>query len=353
VPDIATDLPPEPPRTLRLRIDAGALVDNWRALDRLSGGARAGAAVKADGYGLGVAQVVPALVEAGARDFFVAHWSEIGALLDHAAAGQISVLHGPLGAADAAYARATGVRPVINSLRQAKLWLDAGGGACDLMVDTGINRLGLPVGEIGDPLLRELEIDVLMSHLASADEDSALNATQLARFRDVCAAIPAKRRSLANSAGIALGPDYAFDLTRPGLSLYGGIPRPELAEAIRQVAFPEAVIIQTRNIGPGDSIGYNAIFTAERPMRVGTVSLGYEDGFLRCWGGKGWLEHQGARLPLLGKVSMDMVVVDLAAAPELQEGDWLALPYSLPEAAELTRLSQYELLTVLGTRFSR
>jgi alanine racemase len=345
-------VPPEPARTLRLRLDTAALADNWRALDRLSGSAAAGAAVKADAYGLGVAKAVPTLLDAGARNFFVAHWSEVPGVLAHAAPNQVSVLHGPLAAEDAAFARVAGVRPVINSLRQARLWLEAGGGACDLMVDTGINRLGLPLAEIGDPLVARLEIDVLLSHLASADEDSALNATQLSRFREVAAAIPAGRHSLANSAGIGLGADYAFDLTRPGLSLYGGIPRPELAPHIRQVAFPEAAIIQVRELQPGDSVGYNATFTAGRAMRVGTVSLGYADGMLRCWGGR-WLEHEGARLPLLGKVSMDMVVVDLSAAPALTEGDWLSLPYSLPEAAELTELSQYELLTVLGKRFAR
>jgi alanine racemase len=346
-------LPPDPPRTLRLRVDSVALAANWSVLNRLSGSAEAGAAIKADGYGLGVGKVLPALVEAGAREFFVAHWSEVAELLGDVAPEQISVLHGPLNAGDAAYAQATGVRPVINSLRQAKLWLDAGGRRCDLMIDTGINRLGLPPDEIGDPLIVQLEVDVLMSHLASADEDSALNSVQLGRFREVCAAIPARRRSLANSAGIALGPDYAFDLTRPGLALYGGVARPELAMQIQQVAFPEAAIIQVRELQPGDSVGYNATFTATRPMRAATVSLGYEDGFLRCWGARGWLEHEGAKLPLLGKVSMDMVVVDLAAAPGLKEGDWLALPYALPEAAELSGLSQYELLTLLGERFSR
>lgn len=344
--------PTEPQRTLRLGLDTQALADNWRALDRLSSEAAAGAAVKADAYGLGVAQVVPALLHAGARDFFVAHWSEVPDLLAHVAPEQVAVLHGPLTAEDAAFARAAGVRPVINSLRQANLWLDAGGGACDLMVDTGINRLGLPVAEIGDPLIARLEVDTLLSHLASADEDVAQNIIQLARFREVCAAIPARRRSLANSAGIGLGADYAFDLTRPGLSLYGGVPRPELAAHIRQVAHPQAAIIQTRELGAGDSVGYNAAFTANQPMRVGTVSLGYADGILRRWGGA-WLERDGAKLPLLGKVSMDMVVVDLGAAPDLKEGDWLSLPYSLPRAAARTGLSQYELLTLLGGRFAR
>ncbi len=342
----------KPPGTLRLKIDTDALAENWQTLRRIGGSARAGAAVKADAYGLGVDRAVPALRDAGARDFFVAHWCEVGDVARHVPARQISVLHGLRTPQDAAYSKAIGARPVINSLHQANLWLDAGGGTCDLMVDTGINRLGLPPSQIGDPLIAKLDIDILLSHLASSDEDSPLNQLQLSRFKQVCEAIPAKRRSLANSAGIALGKDYAFDLTRPGLALYGGVPRGELAESIRQVAFLQAAIIQTRDIDRGDSVGYNATFTATAPMRIGTVSLGYADGFLRSWGAKGALMRDGVLLPLLGKVSMDMVVVDLANAPELQEGDWLDVPYALPEAAAASGLSQYELLTVLGSRFS-
>ena len=344
-------LPDLPPPSLRLRIDTDALAANWRTLDRLSGTAEAGAAVKANAYGLGVATAAPVLREAGCRTFFVAHWSEAPQVLDHVAPEMLRVLHGPLSEQDAAFARQTGVRPVINSLPQAKLWLESGGGACDLMIDTGMNRLGLSLPDLGDPLLARLEVDTAMSHLASADEDSSLNALQLERFRGVKEQVPARRYSLANSAGIALGPDYAFDLTRPGLALYGGVPRPELAGSIRQVAFPQAAIIQCRELQAGDPVGYNATFTANQPMRVGTVSLGYADGFLRSWGGKGHLLGNGARLPLLGRVSMDMVVVDLADAPMLGEGDWLDVPYDLPQAADLSGLSQYELLTVLGWRF--
>jgi alanine racemase len=265
----------------------------------------------------------------------------------------VVVLHGPIRGEDVAFARATGVRPAINSLYQARLWLDGGGGPCDLMVDTGINRLGLPPEEIGDPLVARLEIDTLMSHLASADEDSAQNARQLELFAELAPQVRARRRSLANSAGIALGPRYAFDLTRPGLALYGGVPRPELAGEIRQVAHPQAAVLQLRHLSPGDSVGYNATFSADRPMRLATVSLGYADGFLRCWSGRGALRFREALLPLLGRVSMDMVVVDAGGVPELREGDWLDLPYDLPEAAERCGLSQYELLTTLGRRFSR
>ncbi len=342
--------PEPPPATLRLIIDEGALANNWRALDQLSGAAEAGAAVKADCYGLGVDRCVPVLREAGAWQFFVAHWSEVAAVLAHVPAAQIAVLHGPMNGRDAAYARATGVVPVINSLHQAKLWQESGGGPCHLMIDTGINRLGLSPEDAGGPLIAQLEIDMLMSHLACADEDSAMNSAQLGVFRELVPLVAHRRTSLANSAGIALGQDYAFDVTRPGLSLYGGVPRQELASTIKQVAAIEAAIVQVRELEPGDHVGYNATFTASAAMRAGVISLGYADGFLRSWAGAA-LQHGEARLPLLGRISMDMAVVDLNHAPELREGDWLSLPYYLPDAAQQSGLSQYELLTVLGSRF--
>lgn len=346
-------LPPEPPRSLRLDIDALALRHNWQTLDRLSGDASAGAAVKANAYGLGVDAVLPVLREAGCSDWWVAHWSEVPAVLAHVAPQQVSVLHGPLRSEDAAFATATGVRPVLNSMAQVDIWLQHGTGPCDVMVDTGMSRLGLPMEVLGDPRLARLDIDILLSHLASADEDSAQNERQRARFADACAILPARRRSLANSAGIVLGAPYHHDLTRPGLSLYGGVPRSELDGEIRQVAHVSAALIQCRDLEAGDAVGYNATYVAPAPMRAGIVSLGYADGFLRCWGGKGWLAHGDVRLPLIGRVSMDMIAVDLSAAQHLKEGEWLTVPYALPEAARSTGLSQYELLTLLGSRFSR
>lgn len=340
--------PPEP--TLRLRIDAEALAANWRALDAMSGAARAGAAVKANCYGLGVETCVPVLRDAGCKAFFVAHWSEVAAVADHVPAEQIAVLHGPLRDEDCTYAKAIGALPVINSLDQAKRWNAAGGGACHLMVDTGINRLGVSPSELGDPAIAGLKVEVLMSHLANADEDSAMNARQLALFRECLPQVPHKSASLANSAGVALGEDYAFDLTRPGLALYGGVPRPELAGTIRQVAHIQAAILQSRTLNAGDAVGYNGDFVASAPMRVGTVSLGYADGFLRARGPGNALLHRGKELPLLGKVSMDMVIVDLSNVPEAREGDWLDVPMNLPDAARQSAVSQYELLTVLGGR---
>ncbi|MBX7540684.1 alanine racemase [Qipengyuania sphaerica] len=341
-----------PTPTLKLDIDKDALAHNWRALDRMSGEARAGAAVKADCYGLGVEHCVPTLRDAGCRDFFVAHWSEVAPVIEHVPAKQVAVLHGPLNAAEVAYARETGVVPVIDSLRQAKLWAEGGGGPCHLMVDSGINRLGISPHEISDPLVQALDVQALMSHLACADEDSAMNARQLETFRDAIQRIEHREASLANSAGIALGSAYHFDLTRPGLSLYGGMPRPELESEIRQVAYPRAAIIQTRQLSAGETVGYNATFTAPTQMRVGVLSLGYADGILRAWGGASFEAGEKA-LPILGKVSMDMIVIDLSDAPDLAEGDWVELPYHLPNAAQQTSVSQYELLTVLGNRYQR
>ncbi|QGN53323.1 alanine racemase [Novosphingobium sp. Gsoil 351] len=347
-------IPPEPPpAALRLRVDEMALAANWRALDRLSGRASAGAAVKADAYGVGARRAVPVLAAAGCRDFFVAHWSEVAALLDLVPPGSISVLHGPLSAADVAYCRATGVKPVLNSLAQIARWQAGGGGLCDLMIDSGIDRLGLAISELADVAAAGLAIDICMSHLASADEDVAQNGRQLVCFQAIRDAIPARRYSLANSAGIALGADYHFDLTRPGLALYGGVPRSELAGVIAQVAFPQAAVLQVRLLQPGDAVGYNATFVAERAMRVGVIALGYADGYLRCWSGKGRFRWGDAELAVLGRVSMDMTVIDLSDAPDCGEGDWIEALYDLPAASATSGLSQYELLTLLGMRFAR
>lgn len=339
--------------TLRLAVDAEALAANWRALDRLSGDAAAGAAIKADAYGLGVQRCAPVLWQAGCRDFFVAHMAEAVEAAELVPAAHISVLHGLQDPADAALAVELGVKPVINSLRQARLWIEAGGGLCDLMVDTGMNRLGLALDEIGDPMLDALGIDVLISHLAAAEEDHPLNERQRRRWDEARGKVPHRRASLANSAGITLGAPYHGDLTRPGLALYGGVPCAALSGIIAQVARPEAQVLQVRDVSAGETIGYNATFTAPAPMRIGVVSLGYADGYLRCWSGKGAMAWQGQHLPVVGRVSMDMAMIDLAAAPGLGEGDWVSAEYDLPAAAAISGLSQYELLTLLGRRFAR
>jgi alanine racemase len=217
------------------------------------------------------------------------------------------------------------------------------------MIDTGINRLGLRPTEIG--ILDELQIDTLHSHLACADEDSAMNAMQLERFRAVVSAVRAQRYSFANSAGICLGRDYSFDLVRPGLSLYGGVPRVEAEDNIRQVARVEAQIVQRRTIPEGETCGYGATFTAKEDTEAAILNIGYADGYLRGFSSHGSAFAGEFALPVLGRVSMDLIAVGVEAAPGLKEGDWVEIDYDLPSASKQSGLSQYELLTTLGSRF--
>ena len=335
---------------LRLDLDSAALVSNWRWLQGTAGVA-AGAAVKADGYGLGAREVAARLGAAGCRHFFVSTWAEAETLGPLAHGARLSVLHG-VGPDDLAVAISSSARPVLNTAAQVARWKQvAPGRACDVMVDTGMNRLGLRTDEIH--LLDGLRIDTLMSHLACADEDQAMNRVQRDRFAAVAAAVPADRYSLANSAGICLGAGYAFDLVRPGLALYGGIPRHEAIGHIAQVVYPQAEVLQRRVVRAGESIGYGATWTAESDTEAAIVNIGYADGYLRCFAGKGGASVGGQALPLVGRVSMDLVAVDASAAPELQEGDWVTLDYDLPTASAASGLSQYELLTGLSERFER
>lgn len=335
---------------LRLRLDSSALQDNWRWLQRTAGVA-AGAAVKADGYGLGAIAVTRRLAEAGCRDFFVSTWAEAEALGPLPGGATLCVLHG-VGPEDMQSALASSARPVLNTPAQVARWkLAAPGRPCDVMVDTGMNRLGIRTDEIG--LLDGLVIDTLHSHLACADEDSAMNAVQRDRFLAVSATVTARRYALANSAGICLGRDYSFDLVRPGLALYGGVPRREAAGHIRQVAYPEAEVLQRRKIRVGETCGYGATWAAAADTEAAIVNIGYADGYLRCFAGKGSASADGNPLPLIGRVSMDLVALDASAHPVLAEGDWVTLDYDLPEAADASGLSQYELLTGLSERLER
>lgn len=344
------DLPPSP---LRLMLDGQALADNWRALDRLSGDSACGAAVKADGYGLGARDVTKRLARAGCRDFFVATWAEAAEIEDLCEGISLTVFHG-VREEDMPIALETGARPCLNSDAQVKRWRDAGGGPCDVMVDTGMNRLGVSVEEVCNGLFDGLKIETLMSHLACADEpDNPMNAAQRDALVALSGATGSKRLSLCNSAGVALGKDYHFDLTRPGISLYGGIQIEALAPHIRQVAFPEAQIVQRRSLKPGDKVGYNATFTAEREMELAILHVGYADGYLRGFSNRGSAHVGGQACPVVGRVSMDLIAVSVDSAPEVKEGDWLAIDFALPEAAKMSDLSQYELLTTLGRRYQR
>ena len=335
---------------LRLRLDSAALQNNWRWLQRTAGTA-AGAAVKADGYGLGAREVTKRLAEAGCRDFFVSTWAEAEALGELPPGAELSVLHG-VGPDDVGTALQSGARPVLNTASQVARWKEvAPGRPCDVMIDTGMNRLGLRPEEIH--LLDGLAIETLMSHLACADEESAMNAVQRDRFAAIAATAQARRYSLANSAGTCLGRDYAFGLVRPGLALYGGVPREEAVGHIAQVAFPEGEVVQRRTIKSGETCGYGATWTASADTEAAIVNIGYADGYLRCFAGKGSASAGGRALPLIGRVSMDLIALDASAVPELREGDWVTLDYDLPEAAEASGLSQYELLTGLSDRLER
>ncbi|PTQ09860.1 alanine racemase [Sphingomonas oleivorans] len=342
-------LPADPP--LRLLLDGDALIRNWRHLARLGGAAACGAAVKADGYGLGAREVVARLAKAGCRDFFVATWAEADALGALPEGAMLSVFHG-VRAEDMAAALASPARPVLNSATQVARWkAEASSRPCDVMVDTGMNRLGLTLEEAASGLFDGLVVETLLSHLACADEpDHPLNVRQRDAFRAVRARVPAKRYSLANSAGICLGGDYAHDLTRPGLALYGGAPAPGVEMA--QVAMIEAQVLQVRTVAAGATVGYGASFTAQRDMRLAILNLGYADGYLRAFGEQGSVRIAGETRPLVGRISMDLIAVDPGALP-IGEGDRISVDYELPHAAAVTGLSQYELLTGLGRRYQR
>ena len=330
---------------LRLTIDRSALQSNWRWLAGRAG-VPAGAAIKADGYGIGARGTFDALLEAGCRDFFVSTWWEAEQLGPIPEGVSLVVLHGP-GPDD----QPANTRPTLNSPEQVARWKAIGAGKpCDVMIDTGMNRLGLRPEDAA--VLDGLNIDTLHSHLACADEDHELNERQLERFRAIAAAVPARRYSLANSAGICLGADYSFDLVRPGLALYGGVPRVEAEGHIKQVAHLEAQVVQRRRILAGESCGYGATFTADRDMHAAVVNIGYADGYFRGFSNRGTARAGDEELPLLGRVSMDLLIFGCDGA-QVGEGDWVEIDYELQHAAALSDMSQYELLTGLGSRFER
>lgn len=345
-----TSLPPAP---LRLSLSRQALVSNWQWLRDMSGSAACGAAIKANGYGTDAAGVLRHLAEAGCRDFFVATWAEAAALLPHLEEGlNLSVLHG-VRPEDMEIALNSMARPVLNSAEQVARWKEAGGGRCDVMIDTGMNRLGISLDGMDKTLLDGLVIETLMSHLACADEEHHLNGIQLMLFTDAKKRFSARRYSLANSAGICLGPDYAFDLTRPGLALYGGIPRGECEGNIQPVVTPQAQIIQRRTVRGGESVGYGATYVADRTLQTATINIGYADGYTRIFSNSGTATAGGAMLPVIGRVSMDLVTLDVSTNPDLKEGDWVDMEFDLGFISMINDVSQYELLTGLGGRFDR
>ncbi len=331
---------------LRLRIDLGALADNWKTL-RTRAGVDAGAAVKANGYGLGAKAVADRLYAEGCRTFYVSNWQEATALAGHPANMRVKVLHG-IDATDFPEALAVDADPVLSSPEQVALWRAHGrGGRCDIMVDTGMNRLGFEWRGFCTEMFAGLDVDTVHSHLACADiPDHPMNTLQRDRFAEVVAALGV-RGSLANTAGILLGQDYAFGHVRPGIGLYGGIP------GMRQVVFPEARVIQCRDVPPGDTAGYCGTWTATRDSRLAILNIGYADGYLRGFSNAGAAIVDGKRVPVVGRVSMDMLMIDVTDAPAPAPGDWVEIAYDLPEAARQSGISEYELLTGLGARYER
>lgn len=352
-----------------LTIDLAALAANYRLLRDRASPAACSAVVKADGYGLGAAQVAPVFYGEGCRHFFVAHLEE-GLALKQALRpdAAIYLLNGLPPGADAECA-AAGLIPVINDMDQCARWSAEARRqgrplAALLQLDSGMSRLGLPPRDVAriaaDPaLLDGIRLLYVMSHLACADQpDHPLNAEQLAAFNELRARLPRMPASLANSAGIFLGPDYHFDLVRPGAALYGLAPVMDRPNPMQRVVSLSAKVIQTRDIPAGTAVGYGASFRAERPTRVATISLGYGDGWPRALSGRGFAWYGERRLPVIGRVSMDSITLDVTdLGPEApRPGDLVELlgPHqSADEVAAQCGTIGYEILTSLGRRHHR
>lgn len=353
---------PSPAALSRLTVDLDALAANWRALTAEAAGAEVAAVVKADGYGMGAAQVAQRLWAEGARSFFTARVAGGGALrasLGPDRPGIIYVLDGcPEGAAPALLA--ADLTPVLNSLEQVDAWRDQGGGRpCALHIDTGLNRLGLTFDEARDIAAhpRGLKPILVMSHLACGPEPShPLNRRQAERFAQARRLFPGVRASLANSSGTFLGEDFRFDMVRPGISLYGGGPQDRPDDRLQAVATFEAQILQVREVAAGDTVGYGARFTAEGPRRIAVIGVGYADGVLRsAWPGGGvWFE--GAFRPFAGRLSMDLATIDVTGCETARAGEWVELfgpNLPIDDAAKAWGTLALELLTRVGRRAER
>ncbi len=364
--DAATDLAPV---GARLTIDLAALVANWRAVAALAPASETAAVVKADGYGIGAVPAVRALAVAGCSTFFVATAAEGVAVRAAAPEAVIYVLNGLPPGGVAALAGAN-LRPVLNSLPAIEEWLGARKfGRLPqpaIQIDTGMNRLGLAIEEAralaaDRGLISALSPTLVMSHLACADEpEHAKNRAQNEAFGEVRALFADIPASLANSAGVMLGANYQYDLTRPGIALYGGrgvIRRPALATVVTA----EAPVLQVRMAGAGETVGYGARQTLKRSARLAILGIGYADGYHRAAGSTD--EREGAHVfirgkaaPLVGRVSMDLMVADISDIPGVTRGDWAELfgaNILVDDVADRAGTIGYELLTDLGRRYAR
>lgn len=355
-----------------LTIDLAAIQENYRRLCARLRGVPAAPVVKADAYGLGVAQVAPALARAGAESFFVAQIDEGIALRktlsrDWPDAG-IAVLVGPLPGAELDFLE-HGLLPVLNSLEDIDRWRALAAREdralqALLHLDSGMNRLGLTPGEVGalcdDPgRLHGIKPGCIMSHLACAEQaDNPLNRQQRETFAAARARLPAMPASLANSSGIFLGSDYHFDLARPGAALYGINPTPGQPNPMAQVVRLQGKILQVRRIDAPQSVGYGATHRARAATRVATVGVGYADGYLRSLSNRGTAFIGGQRVAVIGRVSMDLITLDVTSLPEqaTRPGTLVELidPERGPDAlAEEAGTIGYEILTALGRRYHR
>ncbi|OLP52911.1 alanine racemase [Rhizobium rhizosphaerae] len=351
-----------------LTIDLAALARNHQALAARVAPAACAAVVKADAYGLGAVPVTRALQAAGCRHFFVAQSGEADALLPVLDAGsRIYVLNGLLPGAEAACA-ARGVVPVINSLEQLDRWTETAREAgrrlpALLQFDTGMSRLGLPLDSLGEvvALVSAVPLDILfvMTHLASADEpDHVQNGEQraaLARVRDAFPDIPI---SFANSGGVFLGAAFHGALVRPGIATYGGAPVSGRANPMEPVVRLDLAVVQTRTVPAGARIGYSGAYVTPAPRRLATLAAGYADGIPRALSDRGAVFFEGVRLPILGRVSMDSMTVDISALPEgtLTLGsqvEFIGPHQTLEEIAAQAGTIAYEILTRLGQRYRR
>ncbi|MEM9584925.1 MAG: alanine racemase [Pseudomonadota bacterium] len=331
-----------------LTIDLDALQSNWAALDALSATETA-AVVKADGYGLGSGRVAKALAHAGARQFFVAVTEEAAALRAALGPGPvINVFSGHM-AGDTRMIADLGLTPMLNAPEQIARHKSAlPGHPYGLQIDTGMNRLGIEAYDWSPELAEGASL--VMSHLACADEpEHPANDAQLKTFLSMTAGLRVPR-SLAATGGTLLGPDYHFDLTRPGIGLYGGLPF-ETAQMVVTIDLP---VIQTRILQPGESAGYGCAFIAEKETRIATVSAGYADGLIRAMSGTAMLHAGDVPCPLAGRVSMDLLTVDVTHLEQVPDTLQILGPHqSVDQLAEAAGTIGYEILTSLGPRYKR
>lgn len=351
-----------------LLIDLAALVANWRQIADMVAPAEAAGVVKANGYGLGAVEVARALSGAGCRTFFVAHPVEALALRPALPADRtIFVLHGAPDAAGVALAEA-GIVPVLNSLSEIAAFADLGrrmgGLAAAIQIDTGMTRLGLQAGEVEElharpGILEGIELRLVMSHLACADEAGhGMNARQLGEFERLRRLLPAAPASLANSAGCFLGREFHFDLVRPGIALYGGRVLAKGPDRLREVVRIIARILQVHGIDTPRTVGYGASHSMLAGGRIATVAVGYADGYPRALGNRGFAVIDGFRVPVVGRVSMDLLTLDVSALPSQstragQEVCILGGGVPADELAALAGTIDYELFTHLGARYRR